>query len=128
MTQINPKLTIISRRDLTAGYQAVQATHAAILFSYEHPIITKNWYQNSNYLAQLSVSNEEDLLILVEKLKSRNIAVSVFQEPDIDNQVTAIAIEPTEITKRLTSNLPLMLREYDQENKINKDRIVKKYN
>jgi hypothetical protein len=35
----------------------------------------------------------------------------VFTEPDIDNQVTAITIEPSVETQKLCSNLPLALKE-----------------
>ena len=98
----------------------MQATHAAIQFAFEHPTLTQNWYQNSNYLAQLSVSNEEELLILAEKFKVYGVAYSIFREPDIDNQVTAIAVEPHPKTRKLTSHLPLMLKEY-HTNKICKN-------
>lgn len=36
---------------------------------------------------------------------------SVFIEPDINNEITAVCIEPSETTKKLTSRYPLMLRE-----------------
>lgn len=110
MTQIY-KLSTVTRRDLTAGSQSVQSTHAAIQFVFEHPEIAQIWFKDP-YLAQLSVENEEKLHELIYKLQKNHIKYSIFREPDLDNQITAIAIEPSDKTRRLLSNLPLMLKEY----------------
>jgi hypothetical protein len=59
----------------------------------------------------LSHSNEKQLLKLSERLTEASILHTVFREPDIGNAVTAIAIEPHEIAYKLTSNLPLALKE-----------------
>jgi len=39
------------------------------------------------------------------------LAYTEFREPDIGNQLTAIAVEPGIESKRICSSLPLMLRE-----------------
>ena len=111
MTQINQKLIIITRRDLHPGYQAVQSAHAAVDFQHQHPEISKQWNTQSNYLIILSVENEEQLLLFLEKVKWKNIKYTAFREPDIDNELTAIAIEPGEKSRKLTSKLPLALKE-----------------
>ena len=118
------KLTIVSRRDTTAGYQAVQSGHALIQFQYNFPDIAKKWYEESNYLAYLSVENEEELKNLISKVKNSNLKYSIFREPDIDNQITAIAIEPSDQTRRLTSSLPKMLREYNTIGLIDKNSFI----
>lgn len=110
MTQVY-KLTTVTRRDLTAGSQSVQSSHAAIQFIFEHPEISSIWFKDP-YLAQLSVENEDSLKNLIHKLQKANIKYSIFREPDLDNQITAIAIEPSEKTRKLVSSLPLMLKEY----------------
>lgn len=76
----------------------------------EHYEIHKQWFETSNYLGFLSVSNEIELNKLIEKAHSRGIKLSVFREPDIDNQITAIAIEPGVKSRKLCSNLKLALR------------------
>lgn len=111
-----PKLFVITRRDLSPGQQAVQSCHASIEFQYEHPQIAKNWNKNSNHLVFLSVENEYELQKLLTKIQIRDIKYSTFFEPDIGNQLTAIAIEPSDESHRLTSNLPLALKELDYEN------------
>ena len=108
-TQVkNSKLRIISRRDLLIGVQAVQAGHAAVQFQYEHPELATNWYNNSNYLIFLTTGSEDDLQKLIDKANSQNIQISIFREPDINNQITAIALQPCEQSRKMTSALPLM--------------------
>lgn len=101
---------VITRRDLKAGYQAVQAAHALINFQYEHPDIAYDWYVNFQYLVSLSVKDEDELNLFIEKFKEANLKFTVFREPDIGNQITAIAVQPSERTLKLVSRLPLMLK------------------
>lgn len=89
----------------------MQSAHAGIQFQYEHPELAKNWFNNSNYLIFLSVCNEEELKSLIDRAITQNITVSVFREPDINNEITAIALEPCVQSKKLTSGLPLMRKE-----------------
>ena len=110
--QVNQKLIVITRRDLSPGQQAVQAAHAAIEFQHEHPTIAKEWNTISKYLVFLSVENEKVLHQLLEKIKYRDIKHTIFAEPDIGYQLTAVAVEPSERTRKLTSKLPLALKEF----------------
>ena len=80
-------------------------------FCFQHPDIAKCWHDNSNYLGFLSVANEQELEELIEKAISQNICLSVFREPDIDNQITAIALAPGVKSKKLCSNLKLALKD-----------------
>lgn len=111
MTQIKEgdKLYIITRSDLSPGYQAVQSIHALREFINDHPEIDNQWYLNSNYLGLLSVKNEYDLKELMIKASAKGIRVSVFREPDIGDAITAIAMEPSRDSKKLCANLPLAL-------------------
>lgn len=104
----------MTRRDLSPGYQAVQSSHALIEFILKHPELSGKWHEESNYLGQFSVADEEQLYLLLEKARSKGLKVVPFYEPDIDNQLTAIALEPTAEARRLTSQLPLMLKEFNQ--------------
>ena len=102
------KLVVVTRRDLQVGYQAVQSGHAAIGFVLQYLDIAKDWHTISNYLAFLTTSDEEALEELVRKAEQRGIKHSLFFEPDIDNQLTAVAFEPSDLTRRLTSNCSLL--------------------
>lgn len=103
------KLYVITRRDLSEGYQGVQSIHAGIQFIFEHPEYAECWYKQSNYLGFLSVANEQELLELIELATAHDIRLSVFREPDVDNQITAIALAPGQKSKKLCSRLPLAL-------------------
>lgn len=102
-------LYVITRRDLDPGYQAVQSIHAAIEFAMEHKEVTAGWFEKSNYLALLSTSDEKSLQKLANKARDRGIRVSEFREPDIGDQLTAIALEPGEMSMRICRGLPLAL-------------------
>lgn len=65
---------------------------------------------NSNYICILSVNSEFDLNILIEKCVSFNIKFSIFKEPDYNNALTAVALEPGDKSKKITSNFPLALK------------------
>lgn len=109
--QIDKKLYVITRRDLSPGQQMLQAAHAAIEFQHAYPEIAKNWNTNSKYLIFLSVENEDALIHYLEKIKKTNLKYSIFTEPDINDQLTAIALQPGLMSSKLVSNLPLALKE-----------------
>ena len=89
----------------------MQSAHAAIDFQHEYPVESKEWQSKSNYLALLTVSDELELNKLIEKAKIRNIKFTVFREPDIQNQITAIAFEPSDNSRKLTSSCRLLGKE-----------------
>ncbi len=73
-----------------------------------HPVIARYWHLKSNNLVLLEVPNEECLKHLAVRAEEGGFDHSVFREPDFDDTVTAVAIEPA--GKRLVSNLPLALK------------------
>jgi len=84
--------------------------HALRQFTAEHPEVDQAWFESSNYLGLLSVCNEEELHKLIERAADLGIKHSIFREPDIGDQVTAIALEPSTTSKKLCSGLKLALR------------------
>jgi len=104
----------VTRRDLAPGAQAAQLTHAAIQFQKEHSDIQNEWFFKSNYIALLSTENEESLKQLLLKANIKDIKCSTFYEPDLDNQLTAVAFEPSELTNKLCSSCPLAFKEFNK--------------
>lgn len=98
---------------MTPGYQATQAIHASLQFAFEYPQIYNDWITTSNYLGFLSVKDESSLQELIIKCQAKGIKVSVFTEPDINNQITSIAIEPCDEARRLVSSIPRAMRDLD---------------
>lgn len=106
----NDKLYVVVRKDLEPGLQLAQSCHVAFSFSQEHSNETKIWMSESNYIAVLNGSDENDLLRLIDRASVEGIKCSIFREPDIDNQITAIALAPGPQSKKLCSRLPLALK------------------
>jgi peptidyl-tRNA hydrolase len=103
------KLVLITRSDLRPGQQAVQAAHAMRQFAFQHPDADRVWFEQSNTLALLAVPDEEALRRLADRADDRDLKLSLFREPDLDNALTAIALEPGHRSQRLCRNLPLAL-------------------
>lgn len=104
-------LYVITRKDLSPGYQAVQSTHAALDFLMEHREAGATWHAESNFLCLLSVPDEASLEQLAQEAQRKCIRFTIFREPDIDNQVTAIALEPGTNSAKLCRKLDLALKE-----------------
>ncbi len=83
--------------------------HALRQFTAEHPEVDKAWFEQSNYLGLLSVADEKELYLLMERAQSQGIQISIFREPDIGDQITAIALAPGPRSKKLCSQLKLAL-------------------
>ena len=95
-------LYVIVRKDLSKSSQAVQAGHALAQFLLEN----KTEWSNGT-LVYLSVPNEERLTQVKASLVGKQMAE--FKEPDLDNQMTAVAVLGSK-DSRLSefSDLPLL--------------------
>ena len=96
---------------MSLGYQATMACHAAIDFQHDYPVESTQWHKSSNYLAILTVKDEQALIDLIVKASLRGIKYTVFSEPDLNNQITAVALEASSASKKLCSSCPLLGKE-----------------
>jgi hypothetical protein len=69
------------------------------------------WYTESTYLILLAVPDEYALGNLTGKLLDADQIVTLWREPDMGNELTSIAVAPSEAAQRILANLPLLLRE-----------------
>jgi hypothetical protein len=90
---IKPRMYVLVRKDLSTVYGAVQGAHAVAQYALEHPEEFKQW--GNEYLIFLGVRNLMDLRYWGVRLKENCKVCSVFREPDLDNQETAIACYDT---------------------------------
>ena len=104
---------VISRQDMSPGYQVVQSAHAIAEFASEHPETFEKWKKETNSIICLSVKDEETLLKLNEKL-SKKTPSSSFYEPDV-NAFTAICVYGTPEIRKSLSHLPLVLNKKSKE-------------
>jgi peptidyl-tRNA hydrolase len=99
------------RKDLPPGAQLAQSVHVAFRFASDYRHATHQWMDESEYICILAAENEAELIELLRQSKELNIRLSVFNEPDYNNSLTAIALEPSYESKRLCSKLKLALKE-----------------
>lgn len=66
--------------------------------------------ETSNYICILETSADR-LMELISKANENDIRYSIFREPDYDNAITAVALEPDEKSKKICSNFRLALKE-----------------
>jgi hypothetical protein len=84
---MDKKLYVITRKDLPKSQQAVQAGHALAEF-----LLTEDRGEWENgTLVYLAVQGEPELQCTSHNLTSSGIQHALFREPDIGNQMTAIA-------------------------------------
>lgn len=101
------KLYLVTRSDLSPGYQAVQSCHAMRQFIADFPEVDKEWFKKSNYLALLTVASEGELTELANKAAEKGFRCARFYEPDVNDALTAIALEPA--ARTLCKKLSLAL-------------------
>lgn len=100
------KLTVVTRADLRPGQQACQAMHAQRAFQDAHPEVEKVWFEQSNTLVLLVVPDESTLCRLLIEAEGRGIRSAIFREPDLQGQLTAIALEPGARAKSCAEDFP----------------------
>lgn len=104
------RLYIIVPEDLPPGLAAAQVAHVAFQYATRHPEITLEWLRDSQYLIVLTVPDEESLVLLATRALEAGLVIESWHEPDFNDQFTALALQPGEVARRLTSNLPLLGR------------------
>lgn len=81
------KLYVIARKDLNPSYQAVQAGHAVAELLLRGQI--SSW--DNGIMIYLGVKDEDELKYWADKLEFKDIDFAGFIEPDLNNELTAIA-------------------------------------
>ena len=96
------RLYVVTRKDLKRGLKIAQACHVALESPKKLPLTG----EEIPYLIVLEVENEERLDLLVQKA-ARMTTVICFREPDLHNQLTAVAFLGSDRTRSLTEGLRL---------------------
>lgn len=78
------------RADIPPADQAVQSLHAAVQYAIQYPDVTKDWHKTSQTVVLLAVPDEKYLQLHGERLELDH-PVAWFREPDLGNQLTAVA-------------------------------------
>lgn len=86
------KMFVLVRNDLySESYKAVQGGHAVAEYLLNNDITKMNW--NNGYMIYLVVKNENQLKKYARKItmNKKFIPFSCFTEPDLNNEITALA-------------------------------------
>lgn len=84
------KLYIIVSSALSTGLKCAQAVHAFRSFCGEYPFVEAEWHKDNNIV----VLQHDDVVSEAERLEAKGYQLSRFYEPDLDNELTAICVEP----------------------------------
>lgn len=85
------KLFVIVDARLRSGLKMAQACHAMRLFADEHAELERRWYTESSNIVILE---HDELVGIARDLGSLGYAISHFHEPDLDDALTAVCVEP----------------------------------
>lgn len=109
-----PKMYVLVRRDLAETYRIVQGSHAVVAYSLKslgvpdaamkNPVMCEAYRAwNNSTIIFLGVRNEQALDLWKAKLEDAKKHYAEWYEPDLKNQMTAIAcIDTGEIFKDLS--------------------------
>jgi peptidyl-tRNA hydrolase len=70
------------------------------------------WVEDSNFLVVVAVPDELALAELAARAGEEGLAASIVREPDLENTITAVALQPGDEARRLCANFPLALKEH----------------
>lgn len=107
------KLFVLVRRDLPKSYRMVQGMHAAALYaSRTNPYGTEyksgGWRADTGTIVSLLVNDEEHLLHIQRYMaETIKVPLASWREPDLDNELTAIAFLDRDGDNTLTRALRL---------------------
>jgi len=100
-------LYVVTRADLAPGTQACQSVHAACEFAITYPTVFAAWHHESGVLVCAAARDELELPALYRSALAAGRRAVRFTEPDLDDALTAVALEPA--AHRLVRHFPLAL-------------------
>lgn len=109
------KLYVVVRADISPGDQIAQACHAVAEFSVHEPARFQEWATAQRNLVVLQAPSRTALDIVRSQLLDEGIGVVTFREPDMADELTAIAFGGE--GARFVSQLPLALRDAEAKAK-----------
>jgi peptidyl-tRNA hydrolase len=111
MQRPDDRLYIVTRADLPVGFASAQCAHAAFQFARDRWEQTAPWMRDSQWLVIVTVPDEAHLEDLSARARLNGVGQVCWHEPDRDNELTAVALDPGKGARLLCANLPLLGRE-----------------
>jgi peptidyl-tRNA hydrolase len=95
------KLFIVVRQDLPPGRSYAQVAHAITEYAMLYQACFEAWYEASNTIAVLQVPTMVELAQLCDRAEFEGCRKAEFHEPDLQNELTAVAFEPSDKSRFL---------------------------
>lgn len=83
-----PRMYVITRKELSDSYRMVQGAHALASYALEFASLFRDW--NNQYLIFLGTFLPVGLDEIKNNLIEKKIPYSTFEEPDLNDQETAL--------------------------------------
>lgn len=109
---------MVTHGNLSAGYQTAQVAHVIAEYVIHHSESAAQWHSLSNSLIVLEAKDARHLSEIQEKAKKRGLTVHEFREPDLGDEITALAFEPNSANRKLLSNLPLAGKHFKNQKEL----------
>lgn len=100
------KLYLVTHAQLSSGYQTAQVAHVVADFIMANPETAQTWHAVSNSVIVLEAKDARELSFLKADAEDKGLKVTEFREPDLGDEITALAFAPGEETRKFLSNLP----------------------
>ena len=90
-----------------------QVAHATTEFAFNQTQAFNKWLVDSKYIVVLVEENLKALMELAKRLKDAGLRISLNYEPDLEYQLTALAVSPEDFekAKKMLRHLPLAFAE-----------------
>lgn len=100
------KIYLVTHAHLSPGYQTAQTAHVIAEWAIKNPEKAQKWDIKSGSLICLETPDAETLTNLTTEATKLNIPFTIFREPDIGDEITAVLFEPGVATVKLLANYP----------------------
>lgn len=107
------KIYLVTHAGLSAGYQIAQTAHVMAELASCHANEFSRWNHHSNSLIVVEAPNAHELSTLISRARIKNLRYEIFREPDLGDEITAVAFIPQEnyegtmTPRKFLSNYPL---------------------
>lgn len=102
------RLYIVTRSDLSTGMKMAQCCHVALVASQRLQFRKTDWDTIHPFLIVLEVPGRVELEDLEKDIPITETDYVKFSEPDLENEITAIAFLSNKVTKGITKRLELV--------------------
>jgi len=84
------RIYTLTRSDISSGQKTVQSGHSLAQYIIEHNPHQEGEWSNGSIIC-LKLGKEKALKRWIKKLENMGLKISIFREPDMDNEITSIA-------------------------------------